>query len=568
MPFVLAAETAAAKTAAATRSTSPPVEPKKKPFPRVEANSGQKPGETMDVFLARRKAQHENRVLHEDAGQKSARLQREKNAELGVAPGRKGARVYVWDLVDGHRIRRAAGRDKYEDVWESYDPDQRIYDSVCNEWDVCEAFGSTSNDSPWDMLPDTIGDNQGPDLHTSMADIDRMHPILELESAPPTTPETAQQLAYLRFGCKMAVERVELPSTTRLPSAKVAAKVLGDKDISLPNDPLTHNLLCFLAQCRDGTSVRRMDKTLLDFHDDNAEVNQMWEMALDRLQCGLRYVIGDTDKPGPLYIVVDSATTALEVVRRKWGPTVDDVARHLLSRGITFRLCLVSTTVDLVCKAPSSRLYSGLGYRSHDYMPDEWDYRAYVDLRTRFLLSCRGQVALRSGGLIARFARDVLSIDDGLIGPIPDVEQHGVCFWDGHSAQAYRDEALTTDEIELICGVYHIATGTNSFSPFIRFRLHWQTGQRDPSKVRNRQITSKSWWPRPAAFAGSALNVGWWTPACEHFYSNRLSKYNSGHFQIETAQTWKEQLKLERKCQPIIQGIEACAADVLKEMRS
>ncbi|KAJ7237283.1 hypothetical protein B0H12DRAFT_1026422, partial [Mycena haematopus] len=171
-----------------------------------------------------------------------------------------------------------------------------------------------------------------------------------------------------------------------------------------------------------------------------------------------------------------------------------------------------------------------LGYRSRDYQPDVWDYRSYLERRTQLLRSPRGLVALRSGGIIARIAREVVSLEDGLIGPSDYPPDHGICFWDGKSADTLRGEQLTNDEVDVICGVYHVATG-----------------QRDPSSTNNRQITSRSWWPRPPAFAKSALNVGWWTPACEHFYRGRLEKLNGGVYMIQTAHTWKEQLKLERK---------------------
>ncbi|KAJ7752227.1 hypothetical protein DFH07DRAFT_745142 [Mycena maculata] len=194
----------------------------------------------------------------------------------------------------------------------------------------------------------------------------------------------------------------------------------------------------------------------------------------------------------------------------------------------------------------SSRLtYSGLGYRSQDYQPDVWDFRGYMGRRRQLLHSPRGLVALRSGGVIARIARDDVCLEDGLICPSDYPPDHGVCFWDGRSAESLRDEQLTDDEVDIICGVYH----------------------RDPASAGNRQITSRSWWPRPHSFAKSALNVGWWTPACEHFYQGRLQKFDDGIYRIETAHTWKEQLKLERKCQPIIEGIERCSAHILSVLR-
>ncbi|KAJ6586080.1 hypothetical protein B0H19DRAFT_1250808 [Mycena capillaripes] len=140
------------------------------PFPPVEKHSGQRAGETMEAFLARRKVERENKIAKEDATQTQRRLQREANAKTGAVPGKKGARVYVWEISDGYYIRRAGGRSKYEEIWDDYSESQRLYDSTVDEWDVCEAFGTKdgvdsrpytvdfdddNNDDPWPMLPET-----------------------------------------------------------------------------------------------------------------------------------------------------------------------------------------------------------------------------------------------------------------------------------------------------------------------------------------------------------------------------------------------------------------------------
>ncbi|KAJ7821427.1 hypothetical protein B0H14DRAFT_2599192 [Mycena olivaceomarginata] len=83
-------------------------------------------------------------------------------------------------------------------------------------------------------------------------------------------------------------------------------------------------------------------------------------------------------------------------------------------------------------------------------------------------------------------------------GPTDEVTVDGLCMWDGHSEYAYWDDYLTDQEIDLICGVYHISTG-----------------QRDPGALSGEQTTARSWWPRPSAMEQSGLNVGWWTPLCE-----------------------------------------------------
>ncbi|KAF7346869.1 hypothetical protein MSAN_01826300 [Mycena sanguinolenta] len=129
-----------------------------KPFPPVEKYSGQRSGETMTSFLARRAGAREKAMASENEQQKQRR-----------------ARVYVWELRDGHYIRTAAGRDKYEDVWESYSESQRIYDWNTNEWDISITKRTTLHTPPLMMGPDTMESDMLPALSTP---IDVLAPVL------------------------------------------------------------------------------------------------------------------------------------------------------------------------------------------------------------------------------------------------------------------------------------------------------------------------------------------------------------------------------------------------------
>ncbi|KAJ7017376.1 hypothetical protein C8F04DRAFT_1279579 [Mycena alexandri] len=189
---------------------------------------------------------------------------------------------------------------------------------------------------------------------------------------------------------------------------------------------------------------------------------------------------------------------------------------------------------------------SGLGYRGAQYKPTDSDYKCYEAARTRLLLTERGEVALRSGGLIARIASDVVSIDRALLGPSDRVTEQGVCFRPRNGSVAFWDEKLTEDEENLICGVYYVATG-----------------QRDINKPKNRQLTIRSWWPRPSAFVGSALEVGWWSPACEAWYQTRLRQIANRTADLISSVEWKKNLKLERKCIPYLEGVEKCSTLIL-----
>ncbi|KAJ7125933.1 hypothetical protein C8R44DRAFT_586766, partial [Mycena epipterygia] len=79
----------------------------------------------------------------------------------------------------------------------------------------------------------------------------------------------------------------------------------------------------------------------------------------------------------------------------------------------------------------------------------------------------------------------------------------------------YWDDMLADQEIVLIYGVYKVATD-------------------------NEHQTSRiSWWPKPHTFSSSGLNVGWWSPDCEFWFSHRLKDINAGKARLHTQAEWK-----------------------------
>ncbi|KAJ6532084.1 hypothetical protein B0H19DRAFT_876809, partial [Mycena capillaripes] len=76
-------------------------------------------------------------------------------------------------------------------------------------------------------------------------------------------------------------------------------------------------------------------------------------------------------------------------------------------------------------------------------------------------------------------------------------------------------EALTEDEIDLICGVYTVET---------------KDGQ---------QVKYISWWPKPTAFWSSGLNTGWWNANCERWFVKRLKEIEKMSVKLHTYSEWK-----------------------------
>ncbi|KAJ7670625.1 hypothetical protein DFH06DRAFT_980815 [Mycena polygramma] len=443
----------------------PSLVPACQPFPPVERYSGQREGEEMEAFFLRRQQKNAQTAAREQPQEKQRREQKEANARKGQVPGRKGARVYVWEKSNGHYIRRAAGRSNYDDIWEEYGPDQRRYDSFHDEWDVCEQFGAPAEVEDWDGS-DGYGGQEDDDVLSEMLP----HDVVLEPSAAHSSEADLDQMVYLRYGCTVTKDPVEtslqLP-TAELPPSILAKKFLGDTKIQIPDENQMDQFRLFLQYCKRAHSAFEVPHCLLDFHQKDSELYSEWAVRVcgEVLNGQLYYVISEKEQqPHSLFIVVQSATTALEIVRQGWGPSVTDVIENLLSRGMSFMTCCRSTVTAPAPANPRHRSYSGLGFRPLNYKPDMRDYRSYVVIRQRFLSSSRGRAALLYGGIVGRLARSEASKEDVFRGPSDEALVEGVCLWDGHSRFAYWDDCLTEQEVDLICGVYHVATGGCSFT--------------------------------------------------------------------------------------------------------
>ncbi|KAJ7655292.1 hypothetical protein DFH06DRAFT_497154 [Mycena polygramma] len=374
---------------------------------------------------------------------------------------------------------------------------------------------------------------------------------LETDSDQPTVAMAFQEMVYLRFGCTVTQDKVD--TTLELPPTSLAQKLLGDPSIEISNSAAEwDNFRLFLAHCKQATSLFEIPASLYDFHQKGSALYSRWNVEVRKkvLNDQLYYVISEKEEqPHSLSILVCSATTVLQIVRQGWGPSLIIVMKNLLCRGINFLTCRSMKKISAHPNIQSTRPgYSGLGYRPPKFKPDLSDYNTYVAIRGRFMCSPRGRAALLYGGVIGRIARAEVSLEAVFRGPNDNVLADGICLWDGHSTSAYWDDCLTEEETDLICGIYHVATGQRLGQP-------------------NEQITTLSWWPKPSAFNASGLNVGWWTPAWETWYQKRLQQLENGSAVLCTHAQWKHNVKFERKVQPYTEGVEKCAAEVLAVLR-
>src|ERR1700722_1053446 len=561
------------------RSPTPP-----RPFPPVENNSGQRPEETWQAFFARRNANDLVRAQNESDQDKKRRIQREEHARKGCVPGRKGARVYFWEDVDGYFIRRAAGRGNYESYWEEYGSNQRRYDSFRDEWDLCTAFapldepdidddgsdnddyfqsgplppdpGTSHSSPPLPDIPSVLPDPQNiPDhregAYSSTADLRRIYATQDSDDHPFHFDDHLDDLAYYRFGFVPPVGRVEAPQN--LPQWHVVIKILGHGWIEGPAEPsrnVRDAMAPFFGYLLRAQSLTDVPSDMYDLRQAEAEVNQSWKIPVHREIFGDKsyYFISSTFTGSAadtqIELALTSAASVLEIVRRRWGPNVIDIMQQLLNRGIPFNSCIRNPTLASLPPTRPPR-YNGLGYRPQGYKPDPVDYAAYESLRDQFLSSPRGRAAMLMGGIIARLARGVVPYGRVYDGPSDDVFEEGLCLRNGMQVLAYWDDQLTEDEINLICGVYKVDTGKIISVMCVKSSNLQFTGQRDGARG-GQQTTDVSWWPKPSAWLVSALNVGYWSKDCESWFLKRLVAIKNGEADLKSPSQWKHSIKFTK----------------------
>ncbi|KIJ33495.1 hypothetical protein M422DRAFT_264603 [Sphaerobolus stellatus SS14] len=160
--------------------------------------------------------------------------------------------------------------------------------------------------------------------------------------------------------------------------------------------------------------------------------------------------------------------------------------------------------------------------------------------------SPRGALALLAGGIIWHLAMDYSDpsriaqiLDSGGFEAIKD----GIIEIEIPKSQAtFHQYVLSPEEVDLICGVYHII--------------------QEPGKT-PKQI---SWWPRPNAWAHSGLDLGYWSSECESWYEEMLNRINEGTAKLRTSHDWKRALTRNKKTQKFLKKMRDTCSNTLEQI--
>ncbi|EEB89416.1 hypothetical protein MPER_12486 [Moniliophthora perniciosa FA553] len=423
------------------------------PLPVVHG-SGQGRLESMAVFFQRRKTAREKALQHEAESVRQSRLQREKNAESQVALGRKGAKVFYWDELEPNIwIRVPAGRDNYALIWDDYAPTQRRYDSVSNEWDLCSLFDISAK-------PEVFDDDHemNEDRDSSFEYMRCLHSVAQDKSARLLITDSVEDIAKFRLGF-VASSALDVCMLSAADDWVWATKLLGCHGV----DGSTELRSQFPLLSKDVLRMASAPIRCFDLHLANSRIHASWPLKITLKEIGQRYyfIHVPSDNPPPFLLATTSAVTVVEIVRRDCSRSLAAIMRMLAKCGVAFRTFMQGPIVEL--PAQTSRTWARLGFHPKDYNFDRSDYLTYVKERNSFLRTPRARAARMAGGILARLACD--AVDDATVcsGPTENVMVPGgmgECLRVVHGHEGYWDDQLSEDEIDLICGVYEITSGT------------------------------------------------------------------------------------------------------------
>ncbi|KAJ3898862.1 hypothetical protein F5879DRAFT_811883 [Lentinula edodes] len=447
-------------------------------FPRLDGGTQPRRQESIFEFLKRREADRVKLISSEGPTARQSRLAREENASKHRPPGRKGARVYYWDLIEGVRVRTPVGRNNYEDIWERYGQHQKHYDSVADEWDICtELDPDDGPDYPDDSVLDRETEhNTG--TASSLAYLERLHPVSS-SSDRVVFNDTVDDVVRHRFGFTL---RSNVSDRSTILSEKIWNKALGLIGCGRPPRLPIHDMQAASRLCTflfDMLKATHLYSAPQNFDLVSLRPRLPFELDVLPSRNGLYFIIQapEAHDNEPFVLAFSSAGTVMEIARRRWGPKTTDIVQRLIQEGFSFNTLspyLPPTNQVL----PPQRRSVVLGRRPSNFNPGLAEYLAYEYRRNSFLRSTRGRAAILAGGIIARLARRIVDENDVFDGPTDEAlhGQQALCVWDKTQPAAFWDDSLSEDEVDLICGSYEVATGKS----FLRYQRahHTNSGAR------------------------------------------------------------------------------------------
>lgn len=459
--------------------------------PKPPHGPGQRPGETWQDFMARRRSIHTQQESAADGKRREACEARRRKAQTYARPVRPTT-VYLWTTageIDPDLpaewleldYRQYVSFKAVRDLWARYPDSQKVYDAWTDAWEI---YPKLSDEEPF--IEDDIFFDEDEDEETQVVSLPagqvalssfyeshlrwfyeddggrtlaRFRPTMEAFYALtrfrygliPAVVETAG-IEYDRFS-ELAVRKMfglvdeSLDDTDRAivrPISGLAAAFL-----QRPAQPSAPGLIWDLhSTCDDYLFNRFPGHIRLTSHIFDG--SRWWRVRYDAPE--------DRDLWWSLFV---DDTTVLELLRRTGIQRVRHACSLLVQRGTKFRMAYHPSQRDMQGFAIQAPVPIYLGWREPNFRPDGWDYKVYEAQAYEILSAPRGRAALLHGGIVWRLGVEMLGqegVDTALGGPSADIWRRGRGIQEPRGVVWY-EEYLTPHELDVICGVYKVYTG-------------------------------------------------------------------------------------------------------------
>jgi hypothetical protein len=377
------------------------------------------------------------------------------------------------------RVRGELVREDANKEFESRPKGHFAYDEVSNEWDICSLFDVDQYDKDHDdaTYDDSPLDSSDSHIDNTVVAVPRPE-ITKPMILPPHHNEIGRSIVHhgdieedilfassledvlsSRYGLTYRTQ-LEIQSAsdfTTIEDARIVELSVVRKYLMEMNLPLSLKRNDFAVRYFVSCLVHRiaLPSIIWDLHPDRAQ-----ELVESNVYFDITFVkdgscIGYTMIPRiakyarTWNLIIESATSVIQCIREQWGPSLEDVIICIFDRGIRFKV--ISAVVHHPIPRPKTVFESN--YRAFGWQPDKYEYMDYEVRRNRLLRMPHVRVAVAQGGILWRLCKQELAA------VIPSGPSTDVHFFADASSCKYLFDTLSEEEIDVLCGVYHVDTG-------------------------------------------------------------------------------------------------------------
>jgi hypothetical protein len=160
----------------------------------------------------------------------------------------------------------------------------------------------------------------------------------------------------------------------------------------------------------------------------------------------------------PWNLAVQSAAAALYVCRLDDAMSEEDIALDLAQEGIPFRTLQHRDSLPEMQRSWYASTYVPMRLSGHVF--DQSDHDFFRHQSREILGLPRARAAIMRGGFSRRIALEYISVGEVVKGPIGIYEDPAHMFVaKDRVGNEYIDDDLTTQELEVLCGLFSTFTG-------------------------------------------------------------------------------------------------------------